>query len=115
MSADSQSRFGFGFGCVMEQLPWVQRSPAMREKVSQNGERRFRVVEFAAAFREPNWCTEGHVGYVLAGETDVLVDGQTVTYRKRDVIDLPPGTRHRRNATIETTTLFLFETSREIA
>ena len=86
MSADSQSRFGFGFGCVMEQLPWVQRSPAMREKVSQNGERRFRVVEFAAAFREPNWCTEGHVGYVLAGDRKSGVQGKSGDLGGRRII-----------------------------
>ncbi|HIF33594.1 MAG TPA: cupin domain-containing protein [Planctomycetaceae bacterium] len=109
MASDNQSRFGFS----LEQLPWVQRSPGMREKVYEHGDRRFRIVEFTAAFREPDWCVEEHVGYVLDGEIDVLVDGHTVTYRKKGVVDLPSGTRHRHNQTVETATLFLIETSGE--
>lgn len=89
--------------------PWKQLATGLREKSHSIDERRFRLVEFSEPFREPDWCFQGHSGYVIAGEIALNVDGELVTYREGDVIDLPKGTRHRHDKTIATATLFLIE------
>ena len=103
----SESHNGFGFG--LQDIPWTQLAPGLREKTHQSGERRFRILELSDPFREPDWCMRAHAGYVLAGEIVVNVDGKLVTYREGDVIDLPQGVRHRHDSTVKTATLFLIE------
>lgn len=98
-----------GFGINLAGQPWNQLAPGLREKSQAIDQRRFRLVEFSEAFRELDWCFQGHVGYVVAGEIVVNVDGELVTYREGDVIDLPAGTRHRHDRTITTAVLILIE------
>lgn len=93
----------------MQTVPWTQLAPGLREKAHDAGERRFRILEFSEPFEEPDWCVNGHTGYVLKGEIVVNVNGEFVTFRQGDVINLPQGVRHRHDSTTKTATLFLIE------
>jgi hypothetical protein len=97
------------FRFSLSDLPWTQIAPGLREKTHVSGSNHFRIVEFSLSFQEPEWCLKRHAGFVMSGEIVVNVAGQRVTYRQGDVIDLPPGVRHRHHATVETAQLFLIE------
>ncbi len=97
------------FGASLAQLPWRELAPGLREKACQSGSQRFRLVEFAISFQEPDWCEKGHVGYVLSGGIVVDINGANVSYRAGDVLNIPSGVRHKHVTTIETATLFLVE------
>lgn len=83
-------------------LDWQSPLPGARYKAVQQGSRRLRLVEFTKGFVEPDWCTKGHVGYVLDGEMDVDFDGETVRFRAGDGLMIPEGREHRHKATVVT-------------
>ena len=60
--------------------PWQTPLPGVRYKVSHYGTRRVRLVEFAKGFVEPDWCTKGHMGYVLDGKMDIDFDGYILRF-----------------------------------
>lgn len=93
----------------MQIAPWTQLVPGLREKAYDVGERRFRILEFSEPFEEPDWCLKEHTGYVLEGEIVVNVNGDIVTFRQGDAINLPQGVRHRHESTTKTAVLFLIE------
>ncbi len=97
------------FSFPLVSLPWVQLAAGLREKSYCTADRKFRLLEFGVEFQEPDWCTQGHQGYVLDGEIIVDVAGERVTFRSGDVIDLPAGSQHRHQRTVSTATLFLIE------
>lgn len=109
MSEDIHNRFGFH----LDGLAWRDTAPGLREKKYESGERCFRLLEFRESFREPNWCTRGHTGYVLSGEIVVCIEDQLITYRQGNVLDIPEGIRHRHHSTTETAVLFLIENAKE--
>lgn len=98
-----------GFGGPIDSLPWTQVAPGLREKVLECGEYRFRLIEFTDSFREHDWCTRKHSGYVLAGEIIISIDGRLIRFQAGDVINLPAGTPHRHDKTVSVATLFLVE------
>jgi quercetin dioxygenase-like cupin family protein len=91
-----QRRVDFG------SLAWQTPLPKARYKASQHGNRRIRLVEFAKGFVEPDWCIQGHMGYVLDGEMDVDFDGQVVRFSTGDGVAIPAGEKNRHKATVIT-------------
>ena len=64
--------------------------------------RKLRLAEFTRAFVEHQWCTKGHIGYVLEGEMEVDFHGKVVTFRGGDGLFIPPGEPHKHKATVLT-------------
>ena len=83
-------------------LPWQSPLAGARYKVFQQGNRRLRLVEFSYGFMEPDWCTHGHIGYVLDGEMDVDFDGEVVHFSSGDGIFIPAGMENRHIAKVLT-------------
>ncbi|MHC4707131.1 MAG: hypothetical protein ACYS8I_08610, partial [Planctomycetota bacterium] len=44
------------------------------------GGRKLRLVEFSKEFVEPDWCSRGHIGYVLEGQMEVNFDGKVIVF-----------------------------------
>jgi quercetin dioxygenase-like cupin family protein len=72
-------------------LPWINPAPGVRYKVHKLGHRQLRLAEFAEGFVEPDWCTKGHVGYVLAGTGVLQLENQTVPLGPGDGVFLQAG------------------------
>jgi quercetin dioxygenase-like cupin family protein len=72
-------------------LPWISPAPGVRYKVYKQGNRQLRLVEFSEGFVEPDWCTKGHIGYVLAGSMELQFPDQTVTFGPGDGVFIPAG------------------------
>ncbi len=74
-----------------DSLEWQSPLPGARFKAYQEDGRRLRLVEFTKDFTEPEWCTKGHIGYVLAGEMAIDLDGRVVHYSAGDGIFISAG------------------------
>jgi hypothetical protein len=83
-------------------LPWQSPLVGARYKVFQRGNRRLRLVEFSYGFMEPDWCTNGHIGYVLDGEMDVDFDGEIVHFSAGDGVFISAGTENKHVAKVLT-------------
>jgi cupin domain len=92
-------------------IAWETPAPGLRTKTVVRGGKKLRLAEFGEEFVEPDWCTRGHMGLVLEGEMELNVDGRMVRLRAGDAVMIPGGEqhRHRHQATIQTTRLFLVE------
>ncbi len=83
-----------------DSLSWESQLPGARQKTLRHGNTTLRLVEFTREFVDPEWCTRGHVGYVLAGELDVDFDGNAVRFAAGDGIFIPSGEEHRHKAKV---------------
>ena len=54
-----------------------------------------RLAEFGREFVEPDWCTKGHIGYVLEGQMEINFDGKVVAFGPGDGIFIPTGKEHK--------------------
>jgi quercetin dioxygenase-like cupin family protein len=83
-----------------EDMDWERPAPGVRQKVHTVGDRRMRLVEFSEVFVEHDWCTRGHIGYVLEGNMSVDFDGRIIDFKAGDGIDIPEGAENRHKAKI---------------
>lgn len=83
-------------------MPWEQRAVGARCKAYEQGGRRVRLAEFTRDFVEPDWCTKGHIGYVLEGELELDFHGKVVTVRAGDGLFIPSGGEHGHKARVLT-------------
>ena len=93
--------------CPMQQYvvdfgstPWASPAPGMRFKAAELGHRKLRLLELSREFVEEDWCSKGHVGYVLEGEIEIDFDGTTLRARAGDGILIPPGAQSKHKATV---------------
>ena len=66
-----------------ESMPWEQPAAGVRFKAYEQDGRRLRLAEFTKEFVEADWCTKGHIGYVLEGEMEIDFHGHVVTFQGR--------------------------------
>ena len=76
-------------------LPWSSPAPGVRSKTHCQGNRQLRLVEFTSQFVEPDWCVNGHVGYVLEGQMEIDFNGNKIVFSAGDGIFIPPGEEHK--------------------
>ncbi len=76
-------------------IEWQQQRPGVRFKSRTQGSNTLRLVEFSDMVVEKDWCTKGHIGYVLDGVLDVDFGDSTSRLRKGDGLYIAEGTRHR--------------------
>jgi quercetin dioxygenase-like cupin family protein len=81
-------------------IEWNSPAPHMRHKVFTDGKRKLRLVEFSRGFVEPDWCTKGHIGYLLEGELDLHYEDQVVHFRAGDGAFIPAGDDHKHKASV---------------
>ncbi len=91
-----------------ESMPWEQPAPGVRCKAYEQDGRRLRLAEFSKDFVEPDWCTKGHIGYVLEGAMEVDFRGHVVTFRAGDGLFIPPGHVHGHKARVLTDLVRVF-------
>ena len=81
-------------------LAWQSPLPGARYKACQRDDRKLRLVELTRGFVEPDWCTKGHIGYVLEGEMAVDFAGHVVRFSAGDGLFIPEGEDNRHKATV---------------
>ncbi len=85
-----------------ESLEWQTSLPGARFKAFRQGGRTLRLLEFTKGFVEPDWCTKGHIGYVLEGQLDVDFDGSIVRFSAGNGLFIPAGTESKHKASVLT-------------
>ena len=83
-----------------DSLPWQSTLKGARYKAFQQGNRKLRLLEFSRGFVEPDWCTKGHIGYILDGELDIDFDGTLVRFSAGDGVFVPPGAENKHMAIV---------------
>jgi quercetin dioxygenase-like cupin family protein len=85
-----------------DSLDWETQLPASRFKAFHHGDTTLRVAEYAKGFVSPEWCTDGHIGYVLEGEMDIDFAGNAVRFVAGDGLFIPEGEAHRHKPSVVT-------------
>lgn len=95
-----------------DKVAWNEPAEGVRSKTFINGNQQIRLIEFSEGFIEPDWCRNGHAGYVIDGEFSNDYNGTIERYKKGDVIFIPKGEQAKHKAILnkgEKVTLLLFE------
>ena len=72
-------------------FPWEIPAAGVRSKAYKHNGRQLRLVEFTDEFTESDWCTRGHIGYILDGRLEVNFDGNEVVFNAGNGIFIPAG------------------------
>ncbi len=80
-----------------EGIPWTSPLEGVHCKVHAEGDRRLRLVEYAATM-PPHWCEKGHWGWILEGTFEIEFERETLVFRKGDGVFIPDGPEHKHRA-----------------
>lgn len=93
-------------------IDWESPAPGVRHKVFLENGQRIRLVEFSDSFVEVEWCTKGHVGYVLDGRMSIDFDGEWLEFKAGDGLFIPEGEASKHKGSVakgEKVLIILFE------
>jgi len=85
-----------------ESIGWESPADGVRCKVYEQGGRKLRLVEFSKDFVEPDWCTRGHIGYILAGQMEIDFNGNKEIFGPGDGVFIPAGPQHKHKGRVLT-------------
>ena len=83
-----------------DSTPWTSAKRGIRSRIVEQDGKRLRLVELNRGFNEREWCTKGHVGYVLEGEMEIRFGAGAVSYSAGDGVFIPAGDQHRHKAKV---------------
>ena len=95
-----------------ENMKWQNPAPGICYKEYIKDNQRIRLVEFSEQFNEVDWCTKGHVGYVIGGKISIDFNGEILTFRKGDGLFISEGEENKHKGSVgkgEKALLILFE------
>ncbi len=81
-------------------IEWQTPLAGVRFKAFRQGNKQLRLVEYTVEFVEPDWCSRGHIGYVLEGLLEIDFDGTSVGFGPGDGMFIPAGREHKHKAII---------------
>ena len=85
-----------------ESMEWGSLADGVRLKAYEQGGRKLRLVEFSKEFVEPDWCTKGHIGYILEGKMEIDFDGKVILFGPGDGLFIPAGQEHKHKGRVLT-------------
>jgi ethanolamine utilization protein EutQ (cupin superfamily) len=83
-------------------MSWNTSAVGVRFKVFEQGGKKLRLVELTRHFIEADWCTNGHIGYILEGQMEIDFDGKTVVFGHGDGVFIPAGEEHKHKGRVLT-------------
>jgi quercetin dioxygenase-like cupin family protein len=90
-------------------MNWETPTAGIRFKVYQQGSRKLRLAEFTKEFVEQDWCTKGHIGYILEGQMKIDFDGKVIVFGPGNGLFIPAGKRHKAKVLTDTVKAILVE------
>ena len=93
-------------------MKWQNTSPGIRYKEYIKDNQRIRLVEFSEQFNEVDWCTKGHVGYVIEGKISINFSGRIIDFKSGDGLFISEGEGNKHKGSVgkgEKALLILFE------
>ncbi len=94
------------------EIEWQSTPEGARFKACEINGKQVRLLEFGRNFEHPDWCSRGHLGFLLEGEMRVeFENGADIIYRAGDLLHIPPGEadRHRPSALSENVRIIFLE------
>ena len=85
-----------------ESMEWESPAGGVRFKAYQQHNKKLRLVEFYKEFVEPDWCTKGHIGYILEGQMEIDFDESKEVFGPGDGIFIPEGQQHKHKGRVLT-------------
>lgn len=76
-------------------IPWEIPAKGARFKAYKQNGKQVRLVEFTDELVETDWCTEGHIVYILEGQLEVNFNGNVVVFNKGDGLFIPAGEKDK--------------------
>jgi ethanolamine utilization protein EutQ (cupin superfamily) len=94
-------------------MDWDIPTAGVRQKVVVQGATQFRLLEFLDDFVELDWCTKGHIGYVIDGQLEIDFSGTSILFGPGDGVTIPEGADHKHKAKSVTdkVTIFVVEST----
>ena len=95
-----------------KRMKWENPAPGIRYKEYIKDNQRIRLVEFSEQFNEVDWCTKGHVGYVIEGKISINFNGKVIDFKADDGLFISEGEENKHKGSIgkgEKALLILFE------
>jgi uncharacterized cupin superfamily protein len=83
-------------------MSWDTPTSGVRFKAYEQGGRKLRLAEFTREFVEPDWCTKGHIGYILEGQMEIGFDGKVILFEPGDGLFIPAGEKHKHKGKVLT-------------
>ena len=83
-------------------MAWEHPTVGVRFKAYEQDGRKLRLVEFTKEFVEPDWCTKGHIGYILEGRMEIDFDGNIIVFGPGDGVFIPAGSEHKHKGRVLT-------------
>lgn len=93
-------------------MEWESPAPGVRQKSYIGDNQRIRLAEFTDEFVEEEWCTKGHIDYLLEGSISIDFDGIIINFSPGDVLFIPEGEESKHKGKIakgEKALIILFE------
>ena len=84
-----------------KEIAWESPAPGVRQKAFVKDGQRIRLVEFTDSFFEPEWCTRGHIGYILEGRISIDFDGKQIEFKAGDGLFIPEGEGNKHKGSVE--------------
>ncbi len=84
-----------------KKMDWENHQEGVLQKIYSNGDKQLRLLRFTDDFVEYDWCTKGHVGYVLSGAMEIDFNGKTKHYTKGDGLWIEAGEVFKHKVSIE--------------
>ena len=92
-----------------ESIPWESPAAGVKFKAYEQNGRKLRLAEFTREFIEPDWCTKGHIGYILEGQMEIDFDGKVVVFNSGDGLFIPEGDKHKGRVLTDVVKIILVE------
>ena len=83
-------------------IPWEMPADGVRFKAYKQNGKQVRLVEFTDKFVETDWCTKGHIGYILEGQMEIDFDGTKEIFGPGDGVFIPEGEKHKHKGRVLT-------------
>jgi quercetin dioxygenase-like cupin family protein len=85
-----------------ESIEWEKPAEGVQFKAYERNGRKLRLVEFSKEFVEPDWCSKGHIGYILEGQMEIDFDGKKEVFGPGDGVFIPAGRQHQHKGRVLT-------------
>ncbi len=83
-------------------MEWESPTDGVRFKAYEQNNKKMRLVEFFKEFVEPDWCTKGHIGYILEGQMEIDFNGDKEVFGPGDGVFIPAGPEHKHKGRVLT-------------
>ena len=90
-------------------MSWDSPAAGVKFKACEQNGKKLRLAEFTREFVEPDWCSKGHIGYILEGRMEIDFDGQTIVFGPGDGLFIQPGHKHKAKVITATAKVILVE------